>query len=160
MVKDLQASVVLGIDGRKKIKKSRLREHQSLVTISLISIASRFFFESIRDDALGALCAMRLDPVERITLARKYDIDAWLIPAYCDLCQQENFITLEDASKIGLPGTVKLAVLRERVRQGVWAVGQWRPAALISTKEPGVAEEESYERRQVRRLVDEAFPSQ
>lgn len=84
---------------------------------ALLSISNRFFFEDIRDRAFQALNTAHMDPVERILLARKFDVDAWTVPALCDLCQREDFISEEDARGLGISMTVKLAKIRESVRR-------------------------------------------
>jgi len=83
---------------------------------SLLSISFRFKFEKIRDRAIKELTAMNIDPVDRVVLAVKYDVSDWLCPAYVDLCIRSEPLREDEAHKLELSTTVKLACARERLR--------------------------------------------
>ena len=65
--------------------------------VLLLSTASALAFPAARTHAISALDAASppLDPVERVFLAEKYAIPAWLRPAYVALCSRAH--ALEDA---------------------------------------------------------------
>ncbi|KAF7965117.1 hypothetical protein HWV62_45561 [Athelia sp. TMB] len=58
----------------------------------------------------------RLQPVDIIELATKYDIPSWLTPAYVAICQRSEPIEEWEAMKLGLSAAIKLARAREMVR--------------------------------------------
>ena len=67
-------------------------------------------------------------------LSRKYDIAGrWTLAAYAALCQRADALTLEEAGRLGLETTVRIAQLRERVQRGVPAWTKPRYQAPTST---------------------------
>jgi hypothetical protein len=72
--------------------------------------------EKIRNRTIRELGNANLDPVDKITLAVDYDVPDWLKPAYIDLCRRAEPIREEEAEKLGLGMTVKLARAREKAR--------------------------------------------
>ena len=82
----------------------------------LLSISCKFALEKIRNRAVKELTAMNIDPVDRVVLAVKHDIPDWLFPAYVDLCIRSEPLREDEARKLGLSTTVKLACAREKLR--------------------------------------------
>jgi len=122
-----------------------------------LSIAHRFFFEDIRDQAVRKLSTLRLDPVERIVLARKHEVDEWIVPSYCDLCQREKWLTEEEAMRIGVQGAVRLAGIRERLLKGECS-GSWEQIEPHSLSvEVTRTEDDRYNHQQILQMVFEVF---
>jgi hypothetical protein len=72
--------------------------------------------ETIRNRAIKELTAMNIDPVDRVVLAVKHNIPDWLRPAYVDLCVRSEPLREDEARKLELGTTVKLACAREKLR--------------------------------------------
>lgn len=58
-----------------------------------------------------------IDPVDQVALAVKHDVPEWLPRGYAALCQRAEPIEIEEAMKLGIETTVKLAKARETVRR-------------------------------------------
>ncbi|KAF7309862.1 hypothetical protein MIND_00358300 [Mycena indigotica] len=81
--------------------------------ISVLKLSTMWFFIAARDLAITRLDTHNLSPVERIVLARQYDVSKWLRSAYTELCTREEGITLADAETIGYRTTVQMYQVRE-----------------------------------------------
>jgi hypothetical protein len=82
---------------------------------SLLSFATRFMCEKIRARAIREIeeDQAKLDPVQRVVLAIRHSIPQWLVPAYQELCQRQDSLTLEEGEKLGLSTVIKLMRARE-----------------------------------------------
>lgn len=69
----------------------------------------------LRQAAIDALLALQIGPIERIVLARQYDIRHWLVPALNELAKRIQPLSPEEGTKLGLETALKLASVRERV---------------------------------------------
>jgi len=69
----------------------------------------------LRLAAIDSLLALQLGPVDRIILAKQYDIRHWLAPALNELAQRPQPLSLEEGTRLGLETALKLASVRERV---------------------------------------------
>ncbi|EKM57326.1 uncharacterized protein PHACADRAFT_81201, partial [Phanerochaete carnosa HHB-10118-sp] len=56
--------------------------------IALLSIATRYVFDNIRDLALEEIAQRLHDPLQKILLASKYNVPHWLPLAYADLVKR------------------------------------------------------------------------
>jgi len=83
--------------------------------VSLLSFATRFVCEKIRRRAIRQIdnSDAQLDPVEKVVLAVKHTIPQWLLPAYQELCERQDSLTLEEGMKLGMPTVIKLMRARE-----------------------------------------------
>ncbi|KAJ6625177.1 hypothetical protein B0H10DRAFT_1942763 [Mycena sp. CBHHK59/15] len=101
-------------------------EAQMQAWIDLLSIATRFDFQRLRECAIGAIehnlwpgtprRFESIDPIKQIVLAEKHDIPHWLPIAYAALCQRPNPLEEWEAEQIGYRKTTLLARAREAVR--------------------------------------------
>ncbi|KAJ7656478.1 hypothetical protein DFH06DRAFT_1199690 [Mycena polygramma] len=82
--------------------------------ISVLKLSTLWYFLDARDLAIKQLNDRGdIGSVERILLARQYDVASWLRIGYTDLARREEGISLEDAEKIGWQTTVRLYQTRE-----------------------------------------------
>ncbi|KAI0340267.1 hypothetical protein BDW22DRAFT_1303859, partial [Trametopsis cervina] len=80
----------------------------------LLSISTRFIFDTARDQAVQRLSELlNGNPVEKIYLASKFNINNWLREAYCDLCERSNPLEIPEAKRIGWETAILLAKARE-----------------------------------------------
>ncbi|KAI0652508.1 hypothetical protein C8Q79DRAFT_1005697 [Trametes meyenii] len=108
---------------------------------SVLRIAHRYEFE-----AYVKLAVERIDklasPVERILLARRYDIPAWLEQAYFALCVREASLTLDEGTHLGMEDVILISDLRQRIRgpQGRFAFAEqhvrWTIRSCLHTPSP------------------------
>ncbi|KZT07588.1 uncharacterized protein LAESUDRAFT_724539 [Laetiporus sulphureus 93-53] len=82
---------------------------------ALLLISSRYMFHEIRERAIQELDAHKpqLDPVDRIVLSKKLDINDWLGPAYVELCTRDKTLSLKEANELGLETSMVLVQIRD-----------------------------------------------
>ncbi|KIP04822.1 hypothetical protein PHLGIDRAFT_109062 [Phlebiopsis gigantea 11061_1 CR5-6] len=85
--------------------------------IALLSIATRYVFDRIRELAIIELSRQVLDPVHKITLANQYDVSQWLPIAFTDLMKRPEPITEAEAESLGMRNVVRVARGRELARE-------------------------------------------
>ncbi|KAJ7464530.1 hypothetical protein FB451DRAFT_1263750 [Mycena latifolia] len=94
--------------------------------ISVLKLSTLWRFLDARDLAIQQLTERGgLGSVERILLARQYDVAPWLRLGYTELARREEGISLEDAEKIGWETTVRLYHTREAAIKS-YASGSYR----------------------------------
>ncbi|KAJ7763619.1 hypothetical protein DFH07DRAFT_812587 [Mycena maculata] len=81
--------------------------------ISVLKLSTLWYFLDARELAIQQLTSRITESVERILLARDYEVSSWLRAGYTDLARREEGISMEDAEKIGLRTTVQLYQTRE-----------------------------------------------
>lgn len=81
----------------------------------LLSISTRFLFDEVRESAISNLTGLAT-PVEKIYLAKKYDVPNWLQASYESLCKRPAPIELWEAERMGWDTSVLLAKAREKLR--------------------------------------------
>ncbi|KAI9060019.1 hypothetical protein FKP32DRAFT_1595764 [Trametes sanguinea] len=131
--------------------------------VLLLSTSTALSFPAARTHAISALdsASPPLDPVERVFLAEKYNIPAWLRPAYVALCARAHPLEDSEAEVLGLQTTARLARAREAVLEE--KVQEWRRAVERAQKGEGDVTKEDMEVREaklVERVVDEIFASE
>ncbi|KDQ23567.1 hypothetical protein PLEOSDRAFT_1023681, partial [Pleurotus ostreatus PC15] len=56
------------------------------------------------------------DPIEKIAVQQRYSIrPQWALDAYLEVCTRPKPLTLDEGVRIGLPGTIMIAEIREQV---------------------------------------------
>ena len=83
----------------------------------LLSVATRLAFYKLRQRAISELWKMRgqIHPIERVVLAQRFDIQAWLKPSFEEICTRDAALEVHEAEKIGLATAILLAKAREEV---------------------------------------------
>ena len=107
-------------------------------------------------DALDA-ASPPLDPVERVFLAEKDGIPAWLRPAFVELCSRAHALEDAEAEVLGLQTTARLARAREAVLEE--KVLEWKKAVERMESGQAVSKEDMQvrEAKLVERVVDDIF---
>ncbi|KAJ7434033.1 hypothetical protein B0H11DRAFT_1758061, partial [Mycena galericulata] len=84
---------------------------------SVLSLATRWDFTSLRElrVAMQYLLAS-LSAVERIALGRRYDIPGWLVPAYTEVCERKDPLTIAEGRLLGLDDTICIGQVRHSIR--------------------------------------------
>ncbi|KAJ3527411.1 hypothetical protein NMY22_g9802 [Coprinellus aureogranulatus] len=115
----LTRRVLAAATPQKASSNSRFAKDRPLTKrlFTLLSISTRLLFDNIRELILTALeqpgALSSFSSVERILLARKYDVDRWLKPAYIDLCRRPEPLEKEDVEALGLDTVLLMARARE-----------------------------------------------
>jgi hypothetical protein len=72
-------------------------------------------FQDIRARAIKALDSLTLsmDPVDKIVMARKFDVSQWLVTSLHALIQREKPLDLSEGNRLGMEWVLKVAEVRE-----------------------------------------------
>jgi len=81
---------------------------------SVLKLSSMWQFHKIRTTAIKNMDTMTMDLVDKIVIARRYDIPTWLIPTLNTLIQRESPIGLSEGNRLGMEWVLKVAEVRER----------------------------------------------
>ncbi|KAH7925641.1 hypothetical protein BV22DRAFT_1128872 [Leucogyrophana mollusca] len=82
---------------------------------SVLKLSSMWEFESVKKLAVDHIGTMQIDPIDKIGLARDYDVQEWLVPALNELAKRKEPIGMKDADKLGMELALKVAAVRESV---------------------------------------------
>ncbi|KAG6327700.1 hypothetical protein ID866_11388 [Astraeus odoratus] len=82
---------------------------------SVLKLSTTWEFKVTRQAAIDALDVLQIGPVDRVALARKYNIKSWLLPALNKLAQRPKPTSLEEAGRMGIDFALKLASVREGI---------------------------------------------
>jgi hypothetical protein len=81
---------------------------------SILDLSTRWGFPSIRD--LAVRCIKPPNSLNRLLLARKHDIEQWVLPALLELCQRPEPLGLEEACLMDFEDVVLVGSVRQTVR--------------------------------------------
>jgi len=85
--------------------------------VSVLKLSTLWNFEEARQSAINNLPFTDLDhPVTRIELAMTYKVRQWFLPALQKLATHEHRLGTEDAQRLGLEFSLKVAELRGKVQ--------------------------------------------
>ncbi|KAB5592403.1 hypothetical protein CTheo_4167 [Ceratobasidium theobromae] len=82
--------------------------------ISALRIATAYDYPKLRAYVLKCLERCKLPAIERIKLAREFNITPWEGPAFIELCKREEALTIQEAGILGLETLVHVAHIREQ----------------------------------------------
>ncbi|KAF8599384.1 hypothetical protein BDV93DRAFT_546949 [Ceratobasidium sp. AG-I] len=82
--------------------------------ISALLVATKYDYPALRIFAISKLEKAALSAVERIRLARKFNIPSWEEPAFLELCERDEAITVLEAEVLGLKTVVHMGRIREQ----------------------------------------------
>ncbi|KAH7928697.1 hypothetical protein BV22DRAFT_1192632 [Leucogyrophana mollusca] len=86
---------------------------------SVINQAQHWGMQAIKSHAAKELNLLAMDPVAKIMLWRRYNLDpAQLIPSFGALCTSAEPLSLDILMKVGAGTFVKLVEAREKIREG------------------------------------------
>ncbi|KDQ55087.1 hypothetical protein JAAARDRAFT_195965 [Jaapia argillacea MUCL 33604] len=86
---------------------------------SALRLATMFEFDQIRQMALEKMPTYEMDPVEVILTAREFSLESWILPAYRQVVRRNEFLTLEDAQRLGWDTAVGLLQVRASLFSGI-----------------------------------------
>jgi hypothetical protein len=127
--------------------------------ISILSVATRFGFARVRERAVREIDSARhqseLDPVQKIVLARKFDIPEWLAPCYEALCQRPQGLENDEAEVVGATTTNCVWNAREALQYAQRSCPA--RASTESQVSPNVWNTRTYDAVLVSKTVQEVF---
>ncbi|KIJ63371.1 hypothetical protein HYDPIDRAFT_156204 [Hydnomerulius pinastri MD-312] len=96
-------------DGKLKQLPVGPTEWTSALKLSLL-----WEFTSIRDQSLVELRTLLEDPIDRILLAKEFDIEGeWLLEAMNELARRPKPLGMEDVERLGVEFVIQMAAVRE-----------------------------------------------
>ncbi|KAL5532858.1 hypothetical protein ACEPAF_4632 [Sanghuangporus sanghuang] len=105
--------------------------------ISVLQLSHMWSCDRLFALAISKLSVLEVDPILKIMLAKTYNIEAWLPPAYFSLVTRAEPLTLEDAEKLGMETTIKLTEVREsRYRWIIDDLEEPRPQPVVYSSFP------------------------
>ena len=87
---------------------------------AILDLSTRWGFASIRDLAIRCI---RPDPLQKLVLARKNDIDMWIQPALLELCLRPQPLSLEEARLMDFEDVILVGSVRQTARSSTLTVG-------------------------------------
>ena len=88
---------------------------------AILDLSTRWGFTSIRD--LAIRCIRPPDPLKKLLLARKNNIDRWIQPALLELCQRPQPLSLEEARLMDFEDVILVGSVRQTARLSTLTVG-------------------------------------
>ncbi|KAJ3727799.1 hypothetical protein C8R42DRAFT_572675, partial [Lentinula raphanica] len=83
---------------------------------AVLRLSKKWGMNEVKTHAISTVEKLpNVDPVDKIVLARTYDIHSWLAPAFNDILQRSRSLTEGDVEKLGVPTAVRLMGLRDRL---------------------------------------------
>ncbi|KAL4076913.1 hypothetical protein V8B97DRAFT_1938176 [Scleroderma yunnanense] len=84
--------------------------------VAVLKLSTMWEFDGLRKAAIDTLSVSKITAITKLVAAKQYNIDEWLLPALLALAQRPEPISVEEAHRIGLETTVKLASVREKIK--------------------------------------------
>lgn len=81
---------------------------------SILSLSTRWYFESIRQLAIENLSRL-VTTVDKIVLAREFDVEPWLVEGYTALCCRDLPPNVEEGRILGVDDIIKIVHIRHRI---------------------------------------------
>jgi hypothetical protein len=81
---------------------------------AILNLSTRWGFTSIRDLAIRSISPP--DPLKKLLLARKNNIDMWIQPALLELCMRRQPLSLEEARLMDFDDVILIGSVRQTAR--------------------------------------------
>lgn len=102
--------------------KYRLDRKSSDNWLVVLELSTRWQFLEMRKLAVEQLQNLKMDPVEKIAIYNKYEIDrSLLLPEYKHLCTRKGQMSIEEGEKVGLLTVLAIHQARERAMRSAVA---------------------------------------
>jgi len=92
-------------------------QHPELLTpeewTSVLKLSTMWQFQKIRATAIKTMEGQSMDLIDKIVIARRFDVSAWLVPTLNTLIQREKPIDLSEGDRLGMEWVLKVAEIRE-----------------------------------------------
>jgi len=99
--------------GRARASQCPLNDEQ---WIAVLKLSTMWEFDGLRMAAIDILGHSKINAVDKLVAAKRYNIDEWLLPALLSLAQRPELISIEEGHRIGLETALKLASVREKLK--------------------------------------------
>ncbi|KIK62935.1 hypothetical protein GYMLUDRAFT_163653 [Collybiopsis luxurians FD-317 M1] len=102
---------------------------------SVLKLADKWCMKAVRDHAISSMEKLPdIDPVDKVVIARMYNIHFWLAPLFNEILQRPQSFSESDVNRLGLSTVLRLMSVRDRLKpHSNFGPGSW---VLGSTREP------------------------
>ncbi|KAF9053517.1 hypothetical protein BDP27DRAFT_650524 [Rhodocollybia butyracea] len=100
-----------------------------LQLVSVLKLADQWCMDAVKEHVVLNIDQFDVDPVDKIVLARKFNVRSWLTPSFNRIVQRSTPLTKYDLDKLGAETLLKLVEFRDRLRcdrRGTWTIGTKR----------------------------------
>jgi len=80
---------------------------------SVLKLSTLWEFKQMRQEAVNKLSQSPMKPIDKVVLARTYEVEKWLVEGYAELVRRDGGISSEERQTLGLETTLKLYEMRE-----------------------------------------------
>ncbi|KIM53064.1 hypothetical protein SCLCIDRAFT_1223238 [Scleroderma citrinum Foug A] len=84
--------------------------------MAVLKLSTMWEFDGLRKAAIDTLGYSKINAVDKLVAANRYNIDEWLLPALLSLAQRPESFSIEEGHRIGLETALKLASVREKLK--------------------------------------------
>ncbi|KDN49516.1 hypothetical protein RSAG8_02218, partial [Rhizoctonia solani AG-8 WAC10335] len=115
-----------------KILYATVFHFEPTILVSALRISTTYDFSNPRDYAIRELERASLSAIQRIQIAREFDLASWEAPAYSELAKREAALTQEEAQILGFSAFAVIVQEREEeiLKRG-WILGKQEPKEEI-----------------------------
>ncbi|KIL00861.1 hypothetical protein PAXRUDRAFT_29487 [Paxillus rubicundulus Ve08.2h10] len=86
--------------------------------LSILRLANRWNFDSVKELSVRELEKLTIESVEKIAIYHDHNISRlYLLPSYIDICKRDKPLSFTEGMKLGMETVLRIADARERVRQ-------------------------------------------
>ncbi|KIK63706.1 hypothetical protein GYMLUDRAFT_40771 [Collybiopsis luxurians FD-317 M1] len=99
---------------------------------SVLKLADMWCMDKVKNHAISTMNGLpNIDPVDKVVIARKFDIRSWLTPSFNEILRRPQSFTKTDLERLGDTTFFLLLQFRERLRPyntyyGGWGNIDWR----------------------------------
>ncbi|KZP30037.1 hypothetical protein FIBSPDRAFT_710361, partial [Athelia psychrophila] len=81
--------------------------------MSVLKLSTLWKFTELRREAISHLNDMKVEPAEKVIIARQYRVEKWLVEGYTALIKQDTIFTANQKATLGAETIIKLYKRRE-----------------------------------------------
>ncbi|KAF8435082.1 hypothetical protein L210DRAFT_3326005, partial [Boletus edulis BED1] len=114
--------------------------------LSILKLANRWTFDSVKELSVRELEKLEIEPIEKIAIYHDHNISRlYLVPSYISVCKRDKSLSFSEGMNLGMETVLRIAEARERLR--------------LQASESGVRSPtfEDFEDNEVETLVREIF---
>ncbi|KAG1767080.1 hypothetical protein EDD22DRAFT_876370 [Suillus occidentalis] len=121
--------------------KYRLDRTSLETWLVVLELSTRWQFLEMKKLAIERLQSLKIDPIEKIIIYNKYEIDrSLLLPEYKHLCTREGQMSIEEGEKVGMLTVLAIHQARDRAYKS--AVAKRRQRTTSADADVVIDEEE------------------
>ncbi|KAJ3739171.1 hypothetical protein DFH05DRAFT_1453874 [Lentinula detonsa] len=107
---------------------------------SVLKLADMWCMDVVKEHAIATMNRIsKVDPLDKVVVARKYGVDSWLVPSFNALLRRSKPWDEQDVERLGLSTVLKLVELRDRLRPQSQYGFSWE-IALARQEIPGLVD--------------------